>query len=426
MLNSNRALQASMSDLTVDEFLATVQRSQLIDKNRLRKILSDRGSGVLPQGVDGVAQLLLSEGHLTQWQTTNLLAGKTRGYFLGGYRLLDHIGTGGMSSVFLAQHGLIDRLVAIKVLPASRVEDVNFRERFLREARMTARLSHPNIVRVFDTDHEGDTYYMVMEYVPGRDLKAITRSGDPLSLEQAAFYIAQAATGLQHAHDCGLVHRDIKPANLVVNDNDVLKILDLGLAFLQDGELETLTLDRSGGMMGTADYLAPEQARNAHGVDHRADIYSLGCTLYFLLAGRAPFTEGTMAERILMHQNQRPSDVRAYREDCPHALADVCMQMLEKDPGDRPQSAGLVAVRLQRYLRTHGTSPGRADVGHGVRSDLIHTGVSETLQPTMSVSEERRLRQQVRPAAPAGLWIFLSMSAVVCVVLLVYLLLRGR
>ncbi len=425
-----------MSDLTVEEFVRVVQRSQLVDKAELLDALSECPSDhESSDGARGIADYLEARGLVTEWQKKNLLQGKSRGFFLGQYRLLGHLGTGGMSSVFLARHGLMDRMVAIKVLPTSKESDPTFVNRFEREALATSKLSHPNVVRVFDIDTQGKTHYIVMEYVSGKDLKAIVEEQGPLPLETAANYVAQAAAGLQHAHERGLVHRDIKPANLVVNDNGLLKVLDLGLARLEDEEANaSLTSNNSESMMGTADYLSPEQARNAHSVDHRADIYSLGCTFFYLLTGRAPFTEGTIAERILKHQTERPTDVRAEREDCPHALADVCMTMLEKDPDQRFESCGKVVQRLVRWLMAKG-HPTTSSIS-GFVSDVVDVPALTEVSPADDFEQElpiaeqesllkaRKSRSTSPPRTPIGLWIFLVVSVIVCLVLFAVVLLR--
>lgn len=427
-----RSLSLLMSELTVKEFIDVVHRSRLIEQDRLLGALSNcKSDGTLPESPGGIAEYLRGQGLITRWQQKNLLQGKSCGFFLGTYRLLDHLGTGGMSSVFLAQHGSIDRLVAIKVLPGSRADDPAFLRRFDREAIAMSRLSHPNVVRVFDIEEEDGTHFMVMEYVRGKNLKAIVKESGPLSLTLAAHYTAQAAAGLQHAHERGLVHRDVKPANLVVSDNDLLKVLDLGLARVEDDGL-AFSPGQSAGMMGTADYMSPEQAIDARVVDHRADIYSLGCTLYFFLTGHAPFTEGSSAERIQMHQQQKPRDVRAEREDCPHAIADVCMTMLEKDPAKRFPSLNVVSSRLQRWLTSTGFVTSNATYA---TSDFVP--VLAQLQPDdglapelervdepQNLIEQRRVRQQQRVRAPLWLWLVLAVSSFLCIVLLVLLALR--
>ena len=282
--------------------------------------------GQLPEDAEPLAQHLVTSQLITRWQADNLLRGKYKGYFLGKFKLLGLLGSGGMSSVYLAEHTLMRRKQAVKVLPKKRVADASYLERFKLEALATAALDHPNIVRVYDIDNEGDIHYLVMEYVPGRDLQTIVASEGPLDFVDAARYVAQAARGLQHAHDAHLIHRDVKPANLLLDDHGSIKILDLGLAlFARDGEA-SLTLLHNENVLGTADYLAPEQALSSHDVDSRADIYSLGCTLYFLLTGHPPFPEGTLAQRIAKHQSKMPPDIRVDRPNCPARPAEHLRQ----------------------------------------------------------------------------------------------------
>jgi serine/threonine-protein kinase len=272
-----------MADLSVDAFLDYVERSSLVDADALQKsiaALRERHGGTLPATSD-VAAHLIDTGLLTHWHVEKLLDRKHKGYFLGKYKLLRHIGSGGMSSVYLAEHTLMHRQRAIKVLPKTKVNDSSYLDRFHREAQATAALDHPNIVRAYDLDNDGDTHYIVMEYIEGKDLNTIVKQEGPLPLELACNYIAQSAEGLAHAHSVNLIHRDVKPANLLVDPKGVVKILDLGLALFSDSQEASLTVAHNENVLGTADYLAPEQAVNSHKVDHRADIYGLGCSLYY-------------------------------------------------------------------------------------------------------------------------------------------------
>ena len=339
----------------VSTFLGWVKRSKLVNEDELQRVVLDlqqASGGELPKEIEVVCQHLVDSGLLTSWQKNNLLKGKYKGYFLGKYRLLELIGSGGMSAVYLADHTLMHRKRAIKVLPKKRVNDASYLERFLLEAQATASLDHPNIVRAYDIDKEGDVHYLVMEYVVGQDLQSMVRSQGYLSFEVAANYVIQAARGLQHAHDAGLIHRDVKPGNLLVDDKGVVKVLDLGLALFSDAGRESLTLMHNENVLGTADYLAPEQALSSHDVDSRADIYSLGCTLYFLLTGHAPFPEGTLAQRIAKHQTKMPADIRADRADCPDALVDICFKMIQKSAQNRYQTMTEVAEQLESWLAT--------------------------------------------------------------------------
>ncbi|MCI0359207.1 MAG: serine/threonine protein kinase [Planctomycetaceae bacterium] len=345
-----------MAQLSVEMFLDYVERSELVDKDALSKqlaILREKHRGALPDA-NTTADHLISAGLLTSWHVEKLMDRKHRGYFLGRYKLLKHIGSGGMSSVYLAEHTLMHRQRAIKVLPKTKVKDSSYLDRFHREAVATATLDHPNIVRAYDLDNDGDQHYIVMEYIEGKDLNTIVKQEGPLPLELACNYIAQAAEGLSHAHDACLIHRDVKPANLLVDPKGIVKILDLGLALFSDSEEASLTVAHNENVLGTADYLAPEQAVNSHRVDYRADIYGLGCTLYFLLTGHPPFNDGTLAQRIAKHQTQMPEDIRKDRPECPRDLADICVKMMQKRPEKRYATMLDVAGALEKWLATHG------------------------------------------------------------------------
>jgi len=346
-----------MAKSKVDTFLDLVRRSGLVEKDRLNEALlqlKDRAGGKPINDADFVAEKLIDAGLLTRWQSEKLLEGRHRGFFLGKYKLLDHLGTGGMSSVYLAEHVLMQRRVAIKVLPKNRVEDTSYLARFHREAQAAAALDHRNIVRAYDVDNEGDIHYMVMEFVEGRDLQLIVKEEGPMDYPSAAEYIRQAAEGLAHAHDAGLIHRDVKPANLLVDRKNVVKVLDLGLARFTDEDRASLTLAYDENVLGTADYLAPEQALDSHGVDARADVYSLGCSLYYLLTGHPPFPDGTLPQRLMMHQKEQPPSIYEDRPDAPKDLVEICMRMMAKKPQKRFQTIQEVATALTNWMVAHG------------------------------------------------------------------------
>ncbi len=262
----------------------------------------------------------------------------------------------------------MNRKVAIKVLPRRRVHDASYLARFHLEAQAAAHLDHPNIVRAFDVDNEDDTHYIVMEYVPGSDLQHLVRQNGPVPFEAAADYIAQAADGLQHAHEKGVIHRDVKPANLLVDERGIVKILDMGLARLKLDEEETPppAAAPEEHVLGTADYLSPEQAVNSHNVDARADIYSLGCSLYFLLTGHPPFPEGSLAQRIQKHRSVMPEKIEASRPNCPPSLAQICEKMIAKRPEDRYESASEVAQVLRAWMEERGKQPTTVDEQPGL------------------------------------------------------------
>ncbi|MEX2111560.1 MAG: serine/threonine-protein kinase, partial [Pirellulales bacterium] len=342
-----------MSKLSLDKFLEFVGRSKLVEPARLDMVVSDWKRRATIAQLDDAGQCaehLIEAGLLTRWQAHKLLEGRHRGFQLGKYKLLDHLGSGGMSSVYLAEHTLMRRLAAVKVLPQHRVSDASYVARFQLEGQSTAALDHPNIVRVYDLDHDGKIHYLVMEYIEGRDLEAIVARQGSLNYLAAADYIAQAAAGLEHAHRAGLVHRDVKPANLLVDRHGVVKILDMGLAKFAGAPAATAALVGEEQVLGTADYVAPEQTVNSNTVDCRADIYSLGCTLYFLLSGHPPFPFGSALQRMSAHQHHLPPSVALDRPDAPQALVAICERMMAKSPADRYASAGEVRTALSAWL----------------------------------------------------------------------------
>lgn len=356
--------------ITADKLIEFVRKSQLSDDETIdravEKIRAEH-HGELPSDPVEFAKSLEAEKVITRWHSEKLLNGKYRGFFLGKYKLLGHIGSGGMSSVYLAEHTKMHDLRAIKVLPKSKLGKSSYLARFQQEAKAIASLSHPNIVRAYDIDNQEDTHYIVMEYVDGDDLQAIVKKKGPLPFDKAASYIAQAARGLQHAHEAGLIHRDVKPANVLVRKDGQVKILDLGLALFTDETQSSLTIDYNDKVLGTADYLAPEQALNSHGVDSRADLYGLGCTLYFLLTGHPPFPDGTIAQRIAKHQKEMPKEIRKIRPECPGELEGICWKLLQKEPKYRYATALQTAEAIETWLAKYKVAVAAGASGSSLR-----------------------------------------------------------
>jgi len=333
-----------MGVTSTEQFLGVLEKSELLEGEQLEKARQIAQAHAHPKTA---ARALVQEGLLSRWQAGQLLAGRSS-FLLNKYKLIDLLGRGGMGSVFLAQHCTMNRRVALKVVSREIAEDPAALERFLNEARAIASLNHPNIVQAYSVDNEGSRYYIVMEYVDGPDLRRLVRDKGPLDYRRAADYVRQVAEGLAHAHAQKIIHCDIKPSNLLINSQGVVKILDMGLARLA-GHGPTPSDERPESIQGSVDYLAPEQARAEGPVDHRADIYALGCTLYFLLTGQPPFPEGTVPERLMKHQSSEPPNVAQLRPDVPAELAAVCRKMMAKKPEDRYQTAQEVVEALSRW-----------------------------------------------------------------------------
>jgi serine/threonine protein kinase len=306
-----------------------------------------------------LARELLQRGWLTPYQVNQLMQGRGGELMVGPYLLLERLGAGGAGQVFKARQQRLNRLVALKVIRKELLTEPEVVARFQREIQILSKLDHPNIVHACDAGSAGATHYLAMEFVEGSDLGRLIKQGGPMPVEQACAYIRQAALGLQHAHERGLVHRDIKPHNLIMSVRDgLIKVADLGLARLPRAVNEEATAMLSGVkgsgtltpekamLMGTADYLAPEQALDFHKADIRADIYSLGCTFFYLLTGQPPFPGQTMAEKLVKHQQADPPPLQNFRQDVPSELVKVIRQMLAKRPEDRQQTPAEVAEAL--------------------------------------------------------------------------------
>ncbi|MEK6234767.1 MAG: protein kinase [Planctomycetales bacterium] len=319
-----------------EEYVKVVRASRLVDDRLLEEIVRDLKGFSDENDCYGLARKLQEQELVTFWQNSHLLKGRSKGFFLGGYKLLDFLGSGGMSTVYLAEHLKMRRKVAIKVLLSSQTDRAAL-PRFRQECRAVAALDHPNIIRAHDFDTDGSFHYLVMEYVDGPSLDVLAEEIGTFPHATAADYIRQAAEGLQHAHDSHMVHRDIKPSNLLLDPDGVVKILDLGVARVT-GPGASLTIASNQNLLGTLDYMAPEQAVDSHGVDGRADVYSLGCTLYFLLAGHPPFPDGQSMQKLLAHQLKQPAPLSQKRPEIPPDLVAAVEQMMANRPGDRFQT----------------------------------------------------------------------------------------
>ncbi|HEY2910505.1 MAG TPA: protein kinase, partial [Gemmataceae bacterium] len=363
---------------SVAELLDLVQKSGVADANRFSTYLDKlKQQGGLPAEPSKVAGLLVRDGMLTYFQAEQLLQGKYKRFSLGKYKVLEKLGSGGMGTVFLCEHKLMRRRVAVKVLPTAKAADEASLKRFYREAQAVAAVDHPNLVRAYDIDQDENLHFLVMEYVDGTNLQDLVKKFGPLDVVRACHYIYGAAVGLQHANEIGLVHRDIKPGNILLDRSGVIKILDLGLArFFHDVE-DNLTRQYDESILGTADYLSPEQADDSHTVDIRSDIYSLGATFYFLLTGFPPFPEGTIPQKLIWVRGREPKAVRTIRPEVPEEVAAIVAKMMAKKPEDRyalpsdimtaltPWAATPIAPPAEREMPQ--LSPAITGAGGGVR-----------------------------------------------------------
>jgi serine/threonine protein kinase len=302
-----------------------------------------------------LAKELVRRGWLTVYQINQIFQANGQQLVLGPYRILDHLGKGGVSQVFKAWHTGRNCLVALKVIHQHLLSNAEAVGRFERELRTVTKLSHPNVVQAFD-DPIDESRFFAMEYVEGTDLGKLLELSGALPVPVACDFTRQTALGLQHAHEQGLVHRDIKPHNLVqVKGTSTIKILDFGLARLHghaEGDKPSAALTAEGAMIGTANYIAPEQARDARKVDIRADIYSLGCTAYHFLTGDAPFPGGSTMQKIFNHLNKMPPAVNVIRPEVPAEVAAIVQKMLAKNREDRYQQPKEVAEALEPFCPT--------------------------------------------------------------------------
>jgi eukaryotic-like serine/threonine-protein kinase len=383
-------------------------------------------------GPDVIARELVRAGVLTRYQAAAVYQDKTKGLFIGRYLVLDKIGTGGMGMVFKARHRDHDVVVALKLMPPSFAEKRDAVNRFLREADTLACLNHPNIVSPFEVSEVNGVHYLAMGLAEGRDLKKLIVAKGPLPVRQAIDCFLQTARGLLAAHSQGIIHRDVKPDNLVLDAQGTLRVLDFGLARVESqdpfagGAGKSLT--ESGTLMGTVDYLSPEQAYDSKNADARSDIYSLGCTIYYVLTGRPPFEAVSLMARLLAHRENEVPSLRAARPGVPKALDSLCRRMMAKDPANRPKTMAWVIAALEKVqdelgekvTAQGGTAPGdpalsgkyispaesRVATSFDI-SDLL-TEVASEVHPPQMVLGSRRYRRRLRLTPRLGVALVVS------------------
>jgi serine/threonine protein kinase len=362
------AAPANVKDLS-----ALVIRSKLLSADDLSGALRGlKPSGTDTTDIDAARRLLITGKHLTEYQAALLLRGHSEGFFLGPYKILDLIAKGRMAGVYKAVHQT-GQIVAIKVLPASKARDPEILARFNREGRLLTQLDHPNIVRAFQVGEADGKHYLALEYLDGETLEEALERRKKLPVAEAVRVIHQALNGLQHLHERKMIHRDLKPANLMLagqpakkgddTSDRAVKILDIGLgkavfeeATAAPTDLNKITAD--GTLIGTPDYLAPEQARSARNVDIRADIYTLGCVLFHSLTGQPPFPDKSVLNQVMRHANEPPRPLSDFLSDVPNGLQDVMNKLMAKEPGQRYATPQLAAQALNAFLKN--TPPARS------------------------------------------------------------------
>ena len=381
------------------------------EKSLSQSMSQGKATAVQPSDRD-LAKHLIQRELLTAYQADQLLAGRQK-LKLGPYIITDWIGQGGMGQVFKAVHEMMGRESAVKVLPLNK-STPDAIENFRREIKTQAKLDHPNLVRAFDAGEDGNVHYLVVEYVPGTDLRRLVRTQGKLSVQQAANIIKQIAEGLEHAHQGNLIHRDIKPGNVLVTPEGVAKLSDLGLA----GYVNDADDPRAGKTVGTADYLSPEQIKTPLNVTRTSDIYSLGCTLYYAITGKVPFPGGTPRSKARRHLEETPWHPRRFNEEVSDEFVDLIGDMMEKNPGQRIQSAIEVAERLapwaaddspvlSEYLDRQRWTPAPLPGFEGDQQDTEdpneaseQSGLSETSQSMLTEYSDNSLKPSPVPPPP--------------------------
>jgi serine/threonine protein kinase len=369
-------------ELTVQNVYGLLLRSRLLSVEDARVMFArwQAEAGGRANDPAGFASWMVANRYVTEYQASLLARGHAEGFFLNDYQILDRLGKGRMAGVYRAKHRL-GQTVAIKVLPPSKAKDPTLLARFQRESKLATKLRHPNVVRGFQMGAQGDLHYLVMEFLEGATLEEVLASRGRLAAREAVRLAHQALLGLQHLHEQGLVHRDLKPANLMLvpppGAGDTLgctlKILDIGLGramFDETADEADPGLTTEGVLLGTPDYMSPEQARDPRVADIRSDIYSLGCVLYHLLTGQPPFPDTNIISQMIRHATEPPRPVREFDRSIPDGLDQILGWMMAKDPAGRYPTPERAAKALEVFLAAGGQPPSSPDADPGMRPYL--------------------------------------------------------
>ena len=332
------------------DLLPLIRSSGVLSDRQFDDVKAKVHRGDYPHDSRALAERLIHERILTEYQARRLLSNKAHGLVVGRYAILDRLGSGSMGRVYKAHHLMMDRVVALKIIAPEIATNERVVARFQREMKLVGRLDHPNVVRAFDADQIKNVLYIVMEYVPGKSLgKRFQKI--PIPPLDMINYAAQAALGLAHAHEQGIVHRDIKPSNLLLTEDQRIKVLDLGLGVLMEADQQSSFATADGIAVGTVDYMSPEQALGRD-VDGRSDLFSLGCAMYYLMSMKHPFPGESPLDRLGKRISGRPVPITEVLPDLPRGLVQVLDKLLANKPRDRFQTAGAAAEALQGLLRS--------------------------------------------------------------------------
>lgn len=337
------------SESVPPDLLPLIRAAGVLTDRQFADLRAKVANGELPSDTKALAARLVDQNILTEYQTRRLLNNKSHGLVVGRYAILDRLGAGSMGRVYKAHHLMMDRAVALKIIAPEIATNERVVARFYREMKLVGRLDHPNVVRAFDADQLNKILYIVMEYVRGKSLTQVFRQG-PIPPIEMVNYAAQAALGLAHAHEQGIVHRDIKPSNLLLTDDQKIKVLDLGLGVLMEADEQTSFATADGIAVGTVDYMSPEQACGRD-VDGRSDLFSLGCSMYHMMTGRLPYPGDSPIERLGKRISGRPVPILEVQPNLPGGLVKVLDKLLAYKPSERFQSANEASEALFALIR---------------------------------------------------------------------------